>query len=257
MSTKNPLIALGYVLLGVGYLYESQRKQPGTGAVAGGAPRRAQLGLGEGNRRYGVGDVGEVIKTGKVSGVRNIDQRLAYIIKLMQDGSISPIIKEKAAAVLTKKCGSKWCVTPQDYLAEIGAMFEALKDPRSDIALRYTRDHVTVDQFMTAENLMRINAGDCDDGVVLLGALLMSIGYPVKCRVVQAKGATTWSHVYLLVGTPPTDPTKWIALDWSVTNSTVGWEAPGAKQCAKTGQPSRVIMKVRDFDVPPVTMPGA
>ncbi|MDO8689532.1 MAG: hypothetical protein Q7R39_05905, partial [Dehalococcoidia bacterium] len=161
----------------------------------------------------------------------------------------SPIIKEKALGVLTRKCGDKWCVAPKDYVGEITALFTSIQDPRSPIAVRYTRDHVTVDQFMTAENILRLHAEDCDGGTTILGAMLMSVGYPVKARVIQAKNASTYSHIYLLVGTPPENPTRWIPLDWSVEDAPVGWEAPGAKLCAKTGQPHGVVVKVKDFDI--------
>ncbi len=90
----------------------------------------------------------------------------------------------------------------------------------------------------------------CDDGVVLLGAMLRSVGYPVKLRVVQDKGSSTWSHIYLLIGIPPTGPSKWVPLDWSVVPfKPAGWEAPGAAQTALTGEPHGIITRVKDFNV--------
>ena len=89
----------------------------------------------------------------------------------------------------------------------------------------------------------------CDDFVVILGALLRSIGYPVKLRIMQAKGADSWSHIYMLVGSPPTNPTRWTALDASVESAVPGWQAPGAEECAKTGKPAGMTVKVKDYDV--------
>lgn len=89
---------------------------------------------------------------------------------------------------------------------------------------------------------------NCDEGSVLLGSMILAIGGQVKLRVIQAKGASTWSHVYLLVGLPPGAPTRWVPLDWSVRKP-AGWEVEGAEQCRRTGKPAGMVVKVRDFDV--------
>ena len=95
-----------------------------------------------------------------------------------------------------------------------------------------------------------VTVSNCDDGTILLGALLRAVGYPVKARVIQDNGSSTWSHIYLLVGVPPTGPKKWVPLDWSVYPfRPAGWEAPGAKQVALTGEPAGIVVKVKDFNV--------
>lgn len=198
---------------------------------------------------------GGVLTRGTLHRVGNINERVRFITDRIKADSLKPEIREKALAVLGRKTrgpdgAMQWAVEPKNYEAEIVALYNAVQDPKSDIALRYVRDHATVDQFTAADKLMRINGGDCDDGTILLGALLRSVGYPVKARVVQDNGSDTWSHIYLLVGTPPTNPRKWVPLDWSVyPYKPPGWEAPGAKQVALTGQPAGIIVKVKDFDV--------
>lgn len=141
------------------------------------------------------------------------------------------------------------CVPEKDYDAEIRALFMAVRDANSDLALRYTRDHVEVDQYHSAEKLMALKGGDCDDGTILLGSMLRAVGYPVRLRVIQDNASTTWSHIYLLVGTPPMGPTRWVALDWSVPDKPPGWEAPGAKQVALNGRPAGVVTRLIDFSV--------
>jgi hypothetical protein len=155
--------------------------------------------------------------------------------------------------VLTRKCdtanGKQWCVPEKDFEAEIEALFRAVRDANSDSALRYTRDHIEVDQFHSVEKLLQLKGGDCDDGTILLGSMLRSVGYPVRLRVIQSNQSSTWDHIYLLVGIPPTNPKKWIALDWSVPGKEPGWEAPGAKQVALSGKPSGLVTKLMDFAV--------
>lgn len=232
---RNPLISVGYVFLGVGFLYEIFRKD-GDDAPAKTAIADPPL------------PAGKVIKKVTTIPVRNIDERVNLIAELVRKGSLSPRVKEIAISTLTVKCGGQWCIREKDYPAEIKALFKAVKDPKSPYAVRYTRDHVTVDQFTSAERTLDLHAEDCDGLTIMLGSLLRSVGYPLKLRVIQAKPATSWSHIYLLAGIPPMHPDKWISLDLSVAQPP-GWEAPGAKEVARSGRPSGVVVKLRDFDV--------
>lgn len=191
---------------------------------------------------------GNTLVSAKLYRVRDIDDRVSYIRRLLHKGSSDPRVQEVKAKVLSAKCGSSWCVPPKNAMAEIKALFNAIHDPRSPYAMRYAKDHVYIDQFTAADKLLALHSGDCDDGTVLLGALFMAAGYPVKMRVVQTKSATSWSHIYLLVNTADSN-NAWIPVDWSVTNAYVGWEVPGAEAVAKTGQPAGLITKLRDFEV--------
>lgn len=78
---------------------------------------------------------------------------------------------------------------------------------------------------------------NCDDQAIALAARLRSIGYPVAFRVIRAKGAPTWSHIYVMVGLPPTGPTKWVPLDTTVPGAPPGWEAPANMIQAKRDFP--------------------
>jgi hypothetical protein len=249
------LTALAKILLGGSLVIDGmgllRSKAPATGLLGG---RRSMGGLGtpEGDalRR-----AGGTFQRGTLHRVGSINERVAFITDRIRKDSLKPDIREKALAVLSRKCpapngGKQWCVEPKNHEAEIVAIFKAVQDANSDLALRYVRDHVEVDQFTAADKLLKVGGGDCDDGTILLGALLRAVGYPVKARVVQDTGSPSWSHIYLLVGTPPTGPTKWVPLDWSMyPYKPAGWEAPGAKQVALTGEPHGIIVKVKDFDV--------
>jgi transglutaminase-like putative cysteine protease len=103
--------------------------------------------------------------------------------------------------------------------------------------VRYTRDVSGIDTYQTPQRTLAWGIGDCDCLSILLAALLESVGYPVKLRVMETKGAGTWSHILPLVGMPPTDPTRWMPLDASV-DEPAGWYPPKS-----------IIVKTRAFDV--------
>jgi hypothetical protein len=245
METRSKLIGWAKLALGVGFTLEGILALKGKPAdsLLGGVPRRRML----------AGDVEDDtpgFKKSRITSVRSIEERIDHIRKLTKKSSLDPKVKEKVFGVLTKRCngGKEWCLAEKDYLAEIRALFKAVRDPSSPLAIRYTRDHVDVDQYASARRTFELHAGDCDCYSIALGAALMACGYPVRFRVIQTKGASSWSHIYLLVGVPPTNPTKWIPLDASV-NKPAGWEAPGAADVARTGRPAGMVVKVKDFAV--------
>jgi len=240
-SKLGKMVALGEIIVGAGFILRGIgkiREPSANGGLLGRGPAQAKA-LPQ----------PRVIEKATLKQVRNIDERVAEIQKLIQKGSLNPAIEETVSEILSRKCGEKWCVREKDYLGEVSALFWAMRDPASPNAMRYRRDHVRVDQFHGADKLLKLRTGDCDDGVILLGSMLQSAGYPVKLRIIQTTDSATWSHVYALAGLPPTNPTRWLPLDWSVEDSVPGWEAPGAKEAASTGKPAGIVAKVRDFDV--------
>ena len=145
----------------------------------------------------------------------------------------------------------KWCVPEKDCWAEVCWLFEAIRNPRSKYAVRYTRDMMLADTFTAAERTMlKTHGGDCDDYVVLLGAMLMSVGHPVRIRVIQTQDKSSWSHVYLITPNRFDDPrAEWKAVDCSVSKP-CGWEAPGAAEVARTGKPAGIVTRVKDYSLP-------
>jgi hypothetical protein len=254
----NPILALGYVITGVGFFLEAtngRKKEVAPPPVPEGVDGARRLaGLGQAPKgAQPLPPEGYGIKKITTATVRTIDQRVSFIKEQIIKGSQSPKVIEKARAIVARKCkngdGSlRLCVPEKDWWGEVKALFDAVADANHELGLRYTRDHLFVDQFSSAEASMRLRAGDCDDGTILLGSLLMSVGYNVKCRVIQSKGADSWSHIYLLVGLPPTGITKWVPLDWSVRKP-AGWEVEGADQSARTGKPAGLVIRVKDYPV--------
>lgn len=184
----------------------------------------------------------------KLATVNSIEERVSYLQKLARKASLDPKVKEAANRVLNRKCGDKWCVPQKNSVKEIEALFMACRNVRSPLAIRYVRDHVRVDQFAHPNTTRKLRGADCDDAAVYLGSMLMAVGYPIRFRVVQAKGSASWSHIYLLVGVPPTGPTRWIPLDLTVMKPP-GWEVDGAEDAKLSGKPSGLIERTKDFDV--------
>lgn len=188
------------------------------------------------------------IRSVKKLPVRSIDERIDYIRKMIQRTSLEPSIREAAARILNQKCGDRWCIAEKDYKAEVEALFWAIRKVSSPYAVRYMRDHVKVDQFANGRNTLAMRGGDCDDMSILLGALLQVAGFPVRMRIVQARGEATWSHIYLLAGIPPTAPTRWVALDLTV-DQPPGWEVAGAEDAKLSGRPAGDVVKTKDYEV--------
>ena len=232
----NKLVGYGQIALGIGFILKGLADvSNNTPALLGKAPLALPR--------------GKVIEKVTTKRVGSIDARVEEIRKLIVKGSEHPRVREAALGVLTKKCGDKWCTAEKSYKAEIDALFYALRDPKSPLAMRYVRDHVTLDQFTAADKLLDLKAGDCDCGSILLGSMLRSVGYPVKLRIMQAKGADSWSHIWIAAGSPPTNPTRWTGLDWSVESAVPGWQAPGAEESLRTGKPAGMTVKAKEYDV--------
>lgn len=276
------LEGIGYTALGLGFFFQAAKAfglfgggdAVVPGKMDGSRAKLAGLGNAEGAALQR-GRVAGIIEKSTIRTVGDIKDRVSYIQDRIRKDSLKPEVREMALSVLTRRCyedgdevpegairqpggpGRKvvWCVPEKDYEAEITALYRAMQDPGSPLALRYTRDHNKVDQYHAANKLASLHGpalsgGDCDDGTILLGAMLHSVGYPVRMRVIQDVNSPSWSHIYLLCGTPPMNARKWIPLDWSVKpNKPPGWEAPGAKEVAKTGKPHGVVVKLMDFTV--------
>lgn len=248
------LIAAGYTLLGGAFLIEGTRlwlqlreSRQGGGGVGGlgRGRRRGFLGLGRGadeSLEEARARTRGAVSTSQIKNVHSIEERLDEIKKLTYKSSLDPRIREDSLAIVSRKCGPdgnrSWCVPEKDAWSEVKAIFASFRDPNSPTAVRYVRDHPEVDQFTAAgKTLFRLNAGDCDDQSIALAARLRSIGYPVAFRIIRAKGTPTWSHIYVMVGLPPGNPTKWVPLDTTVPGAPPGWEAPANMIVAKRDFP--------------------
>lgn len=179
----------------------------------------------------------KLIETNKKGGlvarrysVRTMDDRIKHIIASIQKGKRDPLIREFAVKAVSQKCGQDWCIPEKNYWGEVQEVFQSVRG-----AVRYVHDIYNVDTFQAARRTVDFHGGDCDDYVITLGSLLQSIGYPIILRIVQPKTENDFSHILLLAGLPPVNPTQWVALDAS-TNKPAGWHPP-----------AEMIAKVKDY----------
>lgn len=183
----------------------------------------------------------------------NIEATAKLLVDGIRRDSLTAEVREDALRVLTRKNGDQWAIREKDYRGEVAAIYYAIRNPASDLAVRYVRDHYATDQFHSSRIVKRWRGADCDDLTRRLGAMLRAVGYPLKVRIIAERddeNGHPWSHVYIKVGLPPGAPTKWMALDAAVVPPVApGWEVPGAENVATTGKPFGAIMRVKDFEV--------
>jgi hypothetical protein len=200
------------------------------GRVRGGSSRASML-MDEGGDNTGRGMILHKQE------VTKIEDNAKAIVGLIRKGSEDPRIRQLTAKVLSRKCsGSKgmgeWCVPEKDYDAEISAIYNFARR-----RVRYTRDIDNLDTYQSAARTLQMGIGDCDCYTIVVGSMLRSVGYPVRIRIVQTSKSASWDHIYLLVGTPPRKPEKWVSMDASL-EAHAGWEVP-----------QRFIAKKKDFPV--------
>lgn len=90
--------------------------------------------------------------------------------------------------------------------------------------LENREDPADYDYYMSAGRAINSGAGDCDDKVILLNAMLSSIGYTTGARVCSPDGGG-W-HIYTIIGVNPAFngmPSGVIAMDPRYGDE-VGWE---------------------------------
>src|SRR5262245_29058296 len=109
-------------------------------------------------------------------------------------------------------------VAPKHRYGEISALFEWVRRN-----IRYTRDIFQVETLHTARRMLELRAGDCDDMTILLGAMLVATGHPVRLALARFRRDNPHSHsqLYLVVRLG----SDWIALDPTM-HKPLGWAPP-------------------------------
>lgn len=141
-------------------------------------------------------------------------ESVEVIKKLIEQGKKDIVVRTVAEKIVQY-------IPPKDYEREVKAIYNFVVR-----RLRYTKDIHRVETVHRARDLLRRHkkAADCDDFVILTGALLQAIGHPVRIIIIgnNPLDKDDYSHIYLQVFVGK----KWIALDGSVPGAKPGWEAP-------------------------------
>lgn len=138
-------------------------------------------------------------------------QTLKVMSALVKAGKKDPTIRAKAVA-LTQHLKQK------DRIGEVKALWSFVKNN-----IRYVRDIRDVETVHTPQQVLRQEAGDCDDKALLLCALLESIGHPSAFWAIGTKKPGQFSHVLALTrlgpkGWFPLETTEPVDFGWMPSN---------------------------------------
>ena len=135
------------------------------------------------------------------------------IARMVQDGAKDFYVRQKAIEVFRA-----YKVKPKNRWGEVCALFDFVKRN-----IRYTRDIFRVELLHSARRMLELCAGDCDDMTILLGAMLISTGHPVRLVLAgfRPNRPHSYSHIYPQVNVGG----RWIAIDATV-DKPIGWEPP-------------------------------
>ena len=143
-------------------------------------------------------------------GYRGTLQTVEHICDLIKQGAKDFHVRQTAIHILRQRE-----VKPKDYLGEIKALFEWVQQH-----VRYSKDTFRVEVLHSANRMLELRAGDCDDMAILLGAMLEAIGHPVRLVLTGSNPLRRdlFSHIYLEVS----HKSRWIPLDATMSHP-MGW----------------------------------
>jgi transglutaminase-like putative cysteine protease len=135
------------------------------------------------------------------------------IASLVREGAKDFYVRQKAIEVFRV-----YRVPPKNRMGEACALFDFVKRN-----IRYTRDIFRVELLHSARRMLELRAGDCDDMTILLGAMLVSTGHPV--RLILAGFRRNRPHVYSHIYPEVNVSGRWIAID-ATMDKPMGWSPP-------------------------------
>ena len=135
------------------------------------------------------------------------------IAQMIRDGAKDFYVRQKAIQIFRA-----YNVPPKDRLGEVKALFDFVRRN-----IRYTRDIFRVELLHSPRRMLELRAGDCDDMTILLGAMLVATGHPVRLVLAgfRRQKPHAYSHIYPEVNVRG----RWIAIDATV-NHPLGWAPP-------------------------------
>ena len=135
------------------------------------------------------------------------------IARMIREGAKDFYVRQKAIQIFRE-----FNVPPKERWTEVCALFQWVRQN-----IRYTRDIFRVELLHTPRRMLELRAGDCDDMTILLGAMLLSTGHPV--RLVLAGFRPHKPHRYTHIYPEVNVRGKWIALD-ATMHRPIGWAPP-------------------------------
>lgn len=151
------------------------------------------------------------------------NKKIAEILKQMVLNSRkSRLVRQFTIQIIKKRD-----VAPKDYLGEIRAVYEYVRDE-----VDYRRDATFLDTFVTPDRMVRdilfaSGAADCDDKALLLASMLLHIGQIPRFVLTNNSPGGSYSHIYVEVKHPKTG--EWIGLE-TTEPVEMGWSPPTYKR---------------------------
>ena len=135
------------------------------------------------------------------------------IARMICEGAKDFYVRQKAIEIFRV-----FRVPPKDRWGEVRSLFEWVRRN-----IRYTRDIFRVELLHTPRRMLELRAGDCDDMSILLGAMLVSTGHPIRLVLVgfRPDKPHMYSHIYPEVNVRG----RWIPIDATVPRP-IGWAPP-------------------------------
>lgn len=134
-------------------------------------------------------------------GLRGSIATAELVARLVMEGAKDFVVRQTAIGIL-RRAG----VPAKDRLGEARALFRWVQRN-----IRYTRDILTVELLHSARRMLELRAGDCDDMTILLSAMLLATGHPVRLVLAgfDPRRPHAYSHIYPEVHVAG----RWIAVD--------------------------------------------
>lgn len=156
-------------------------------------------------------------------------ERLAVIRKVAEARGRDPRIARLAVDIVRRKA------KPREYKKQAEALLKWIQDPKNFYYVNEPGERLQ-DPIYT----LKVKHGDCDDAVLLFGALAESLKLPWKL-VISGRNASTkkkvryiegervprgvrWSHIYAMVGAPAFNPTEWWFAEPTLQGVPLGWD---------------------------------
>lgn len=135
------------------------------------------------------------------------------IARMIIEGAKDFYVRQKAIEIFRR-----YHIRPKDRFGEVCALFDWVKRN-----IRYTRDIYRVELLHSAKRMLELRAGDCDDMTILLGAMLVSTGHPV--RLILAGFKLKKPHIYTHIYPEVKVRGRWYPIDATMPRP-IGWAPP-------------------------------
>ena len=149
------------------------------------------------------------------AGVAGIAQTVAAMYALIDAGSRDPDVRRFTLDLLNESG-----VRDRDDAGALQVVYQWVQRQ-----FRFIHDPHGKELIGDARYLLDVKAGDCDDYVVVLGAMLQSIGIPIRIATVRADKSepNRYSHTYPVARLRSGAE---VALDATQPEAWLGWEPP-------------------------------